>query len=700
MAGSRPRLFDPASLLWLAVYFLISFLFFGRGLVGNFTSVYVGVKQDPTVHIWCFAWWPYALGARINPFLTDLLWAPTGFNLTWMPLIPLPALAAWPLTRALGPVASFNVACIACPPLAAWSAFVLCRYLTRDHWAAAVGGFLFGFSSYVTSQMTAHLLFLAIFPVALGVYVFVRRFNGELSAAAYSVLLGLALAAEFLCAIELAATTTMCAVIVLGLLYWLGDAELRVRVTAQIRPTLVGYALFIAIVSPYLYYALALGVPAGMLNSPSVFAADFVNFVVPTRTNLLGALPPFHAIAARFRGSIPDADAYQGIPLILITAWFARTRWREPVWRALIIAMIVFDVLALGSRLHIAGIELIGMPWKIITHLPLIKNAIPSRVVMYASLIMAVAAAEWLATTSASRWIRCTLAALAVASLLPDPVASHWATPVGMPAFFADGSYRKMIAPGEIILALPFGHRGKSMLWQAETGMYFRMAEAWTPITPAEFDDYPIVRAFLTSTTLPEIKVQLGTFLAAKHVGAAVLETDSRDFPEWRSMFATLGLAPVETGGVTIYRITPESVAGLGAITPVELQSRAALERFGALVSAANQYVASGKPLADLTALRVERLGMLPPMWVTDRGLRTNNRLWLGPYGDGRIGVGLVGRLGAMRPVIARYRACSAHIYFDSRPLDATTPDSTGGVLQMVFDTKGLACAAKIASSR
>ena len=35
------------------------------------------------------------------------------------------------------------------PALAAWTAFLLCRYLTRPLWPSLVGGYLFGFSSYV-----------------------------------------------------------------------------------------------------------------------------------------------------------------------------------------------------------------------------------------------------------------------------------------------------------------------------------------------------------------------------------------------------------------------------------------------------------------------------------------------------------------------------------------------------------------------
>ena len=62
-----------------------------------------------------------------------------------------------PVTLTAGPVAAYNVAAILMPALAATTAFLLCRHVTRSFWPSLAGGYLFGFSSYVLGHELAHL---------------------------------------------------------------------------------------------------------------------------------------------------------------------------------------------------------------------------------------------------------------------------------------------------------------------------------------------------------------------------------------------------------------------------------------------------------------------------------------------------------------------------------------------------------------
>ena len=70
----------------------------------------------------------------------------------WLTAADMVALLFSPLTLTAGPIVSYNVAAILMPALAAWTAFVLCRRLTHAIWPSLVGGYLFGFSSYVLAQ--------------------------------------------------------------------------------------------------------------------------------------------------------------------------------------------------------------------------------------------------------------------------------------------------------------------------------------------------------------------------------------------------------------------------------------------------------------------------------------------------------------------------------------------------------------------
>ena len=52
-----PRISDRRSLRALALYLVLSIVFFGRGLIGRFGSAYVGMGIDPTLMAWFLVWW-------------------------------------------------------------------------------------------------------------------------------------------------------------------------------------------------------------------------------------------------------------------------------------------------------------------------------------------------------------------------------------------------------------------------------------------------------------------------------------------------------------------------------------------------------------------------------------------------------------------------------------------------------------------
>ena len=81
--------------------------------------------------MWFFAWWPHALLHGLNPFVTHVMFVPDGFNLTWATGMPGPSLLLAPITLAFGPAVTWNVIQLASPALSAWTAFLLCRHVTR-----------------------------------------------------------------------------------------------------------------------------------------------------------------------------------------------------------------------------------------------------------------------------------------------------------------------------------------------------------------------------------------------------------------------------------------------------------------------------------------------------------------------------------------------------------------------------------------
>jgi hypothetical protein len=181
--------------------------------------------------MWLLVWWPYAIAHRINPFVTHAIYAPGGLNLAWSTTIPLASLLLAPLTATLGPVVAYNILSIANPALATWTAFILCRYISRSDWPALLGGYIFGFSSYMLAQtLGGHLHMTLVFPVPLVLYVAARSLDRMLKPAASAALMGATLAVQFLLSPEIFAIFTVFSAmaIVLALGFSLGEGRRRV----------------------------------------------------------------------------------------------------------------------------------------------------------------------------------------------------------------------------------------------------------------------------------------------------------------------------------------------------------------------------------------------------------------------------------------------------------------------------------------
>ncbi|MGH7931920.1 MAG: hypothetical protein ACREQN_02000 [Candidatus Binataceae bacterium] len=687
---------DRAGVGSLFVYLALAIIFFARGVVGDPSQIYIGRSADPGVYMWLLVWWPHAIAHHLNPFITHAVWAPAGFNLAWTTGIPLASLAAAPLTAFFGPVVAYNALCILCPALAGWMAFLLCRELCGRYWPALAGGYIFGFSAYMLAEIRAHLLLLLVFPIALGAYLVALRMHGKIGVRAFVALIAAALLAQFLFSLELFATLTMFGAIAFALGYACSAEEARARMRRLIIPLICSYAIVVVLTIPYLYYFFQPGFPRVPVNSPKAYSSDLVNFFIPSVVNQIGKFEFLKTISRNFPGKLIETNGYIGLPLMLTAAAFLYPRRRTAFGRALGLFLLVVLTATLGPRLHFAGLTLFGLPWKIAGHIPLIDNALPARFMVFIFLALAVIVALWLADAGVAGWIKIAALILIGASVFPNVSAAFWIRPADMPAFFRDGLYRKYLSPGENVIVIPYGASGNSMLWQAETRMYFRMAGGWTSIMPREFESWPIVNALWTGSRIPDADAQLEAFMAAHDVSAVLVDEGRREF--WAPILAALDSAPVEAGGMTIYRARPARLAPYRNATALEMERINSGARFETLLAAAQKYLAAGGDVQKLSPLRAEKLGLLPFGWTDDAGVRTHNGLWLGPWKDGQIGVGVNGSYEALRPLIARYRPFAAQVYFPfPHPLEgAPHGDTFMRMLVITFDRAALARAAAV----
>jgi hypothetical protein len=312
----------------------------------------------------------------------------------------------------------------------------------------------------------------------------------------------------------------------------------------------------------------------------------------------------------------------------------------------------------------------------------------------YAFLAAGVVASLWLADIATARALRYGVALLIVIFTMPNLGASFWTASIDVPAFFSSGAYLEYVHPGEIVIGIPYGISGNTMLWQAETSMYFRMAGGYTGITPREFESWPVVDALFTQTLIPDAAMQLRAFMAAHQAGAVIV--DNRHETSWTSILLALDSSPVRIGGISLFRMPPQELARYCNLASIEMQRRNCEARFAALLTAARDYLVAGRDPAALTPLRAQQLGFLPQNWVKDVDVRTHNGLYLGPWSDDNIAVGVVGSYDALRPLIDRYHADASLIFFPY-PKKFTSPpsgDTFMRLLVIVFERAALARAA------
>jgi hypothetical protein len=313
----------------------------------------------------------------------------------------------------------------------------------------------------------------------------------------------------------------------------------------------------VLVTSPFVYYALAGNVDqAYFAQFGDTYVADATGFLVPTPITRLGR-SWFEHVAAAFSGNLAENGVYIGLPLVLIVGRYAIVRWRSSATRLMMATLAVVLVLMLGAHLHIAGYPTVPLPWQALDHLPVLNQMAPVRLGVYAFLIIAIVLALWLSQNRSPqvRAVKWVAALLAVLLLVPNVGSGLWRMRLNTVSFFAAGEYRRFLAPGDTVLALPWGLYGSSMLWQAETGMRVRLAGGYIgELVPANYRREPITAAFNNPRLAPR-PADLEGFLTRHDVEAVVV--DAANQQQWPDSLAAIGLRPIALGGVLVYMVPP-----------------------------------------------------------------------------------------------------------------------------------------------
>jgi hypothetical protein len=538
----------------IALYSAISMLFFGLPALAHLgSSCACGAGPDPTMFMWSLEWWPHALLHGIDPFVTSAVFAPDRLQIGGVTTIPGAALVASPVTLAFGPIVSFNLLMLASPVLAAVFAFLLCRYVCRSFAAALFGGYVFGFSAYMLGHMLVHLNLVLIFPIPAGVHLVLRLIDGRIPARRFIALLGLDLAALLMFSTELALTFVLLGALSFGVALAVLRED-RARLRAVVGPTVLAGVLAALVASPIIYFSLR-GQTAGFGGIGDLYGGDPLGFVVPSPIiGLWGGA--FTSVSKTFNGgNFAESGIYLGAPLVAVLAYYSVTHWRIPATRVMVITLVAITLLLLGSHLKVDGHETVALPWRWLGQLPLVREVSPVRLALYIYLIASVIVSLWLAerpggALGLAKWL---VALLCVLTIVPNLRQGLWGGARSNPTFFTNGDYKRYVPRNATVLALPWSWRGNSELWQAETGMWFRLAGGYLgKLVPDDYLREPIVPALLAGRT-SAAPAELLSFLRTRNVSLVII--DSAHPGRWPAVLASLGVRPVPVDGVLFYRL-------------------------------------------------------------------------------------------------------------------------------------------------
>ncbi|MFC2030353.1 hypothetical protein ACFLWA_06455 [Chloroflexota bacterium] len=297
-------------------------------------------------------WWVRtALASGQNPYVTDYLIYPVGFNLATFAFSPFLASLWIPLSWIVSPIAAYNLVVLATIVLCCVAMDQLVRYLTGNGWAALVAGISFGFSPILAGQRASHLnlSMVAWIPWAALFLTRLMRQAQSRDAALLAVTIGLA----FLTRLHVGLLVLMfLATYFLGLLLaersrWHRKAFARLALAGLLTLVLVGPLV--------IYVVQALNQPGGeslIRWQAEINQVDLLAYVLPTLQHPLFGPLTRPVYEQRFENNT-QYWAFVGLVPLLLALFVAVTRPRKALpW---LLTGFFFFVLALGPMLRLNG---------------------------------------------------------------------------------------------------------------------------------------------------------------------------------------------------------------------------------------------------------------------------------------------------------------------------------------------------------
>jgi hypothetical protein len=441
------------------------------------TPVLAGTGKDPVLYAWYLVWTPFALTHGQNPLFSNYMVYPHQLNLMWNTSMELLAVLVWPVTATLGPLVSYNLLMTAAPVATGSVSFLALRRHVSTV-GAVVGAVFYAFSPEMVAREGAHLVLAVAFcpPLAwllLESIVTSPRLRTRLLAA---LGLGVATFAELMIEPEMLVIAAIG--VGLGALYVavLNRNALLNRVSwsaVSLATALVTFLILGGI--PLAIMLFGPGRLSGPAQPPDVYVEDLAALLIPGGSQAIQV--SWSNLYLLFSGATVETSGYFGPLLIAALAIIAVTGWRFLRVRWATLMTLTLVLLALGPQVHFKGrLTGIPLPWAVLQHVPFLESLLPNRLMIVAFLPVALLLAVAVDSLRSiqSRWVAVVsgvgLIVVAV-TLLPAPFKAQ---PVYGPKFFTSAAVNEIPA-GSPTLILPMSQVELAMIWQAESGMRFRI---------------------------------------------------------------------------------------------------------------------------------------------------------------------------------------------------------------------------------
>jgi hypothetical protein len=554
--------------LWaFLLYEAAALALFGARLLPHLTTSFAGAGGDVKFDLWALEWWPYAVAHGVNPFLPHVI-VPAGLNLAWSTSIPGPSLMMSPVTATAGPVATFNLMSLLAAPLSAWSAYLLCRCLTKRFWPSIVGGFFFGFASFELGHTrTGHLNLTLVFAIPLLAYLVIRRLHDDMGSRSFVLAATGLLVLQFLAYTEFFLTAAMVTALLLAAGALLTPRGRRGPIASTAKQLGLAYLIASAVVSPYLAYILS-RIPSRSFVIGTNGSADLLSPLVPTKGWIANHLSV--SLVSRM-ARVPlegPSRPYLGLPLFAVAAWVCARTIRSRIGKLLSILMLVTLVATWGRVLYVAGHRVSSLPWRTLWNLPVLRDVVPTRFGMYVVLGAAVAVALWLATDLRRGWIRFGAVVLAAAVLLASrPSAPELITPA---SFLSERVASRATHPGELVVMLPYDNNLPLAL-QAESRMQFRLLSPFVTLLSGFIAGTDQAKRLTNSQALQLERLRrpslpprdwraMELFFGSQGVNAILVYAPIGR--SWHRFLDSLHVRVDRVGGATIYTLSSRRSAG------------------------------------------------------------------------------------------------------------------------------------------